>query len=543
MQTQPLPLVAYFCMEYGLSEEFPIYAGGLGVLAGDYIKSAGDLRLPLVSVGLLWRGGYSHQRIGPDGSPIDQDDARDIAHLVKPTLKEISVRVDGREIPCQIWQVDRYGNAPLYLIEPSQEQDRWMTRRLYGGGEHERVAQEILLGAGGIKALQALGVEPDVYHFNEGHAVFAGLELIAERMAAGKSFDSAWADVRSRIVFTTHTPVEAGNESHPVDLLLRLGANRGLRAEELVRLGGDPFNMTVAGLRLACRANAVSELHGVTAREMWRHVGETAPILAITNGVHPGTWQDPRIRTALHGGDLLATHRELKAELLAEIDKRAGVRLKPDAMLVGFARRAAAYKRGDLILRDPSHVLPLLEAGKLALVFAGKSHPQDDAGRRLVADLVRSVRQLPKSATFLEDYDLRLGRLLTRGCDVWLNNPRRPLEASGTSGMKAAMNGVLNLSVLDGWWPEACRHGVNGWQIGDGRTEADVVKGDERDLASLVQTLQGDVLPAFEDPARWAKMMRASIESTQWAFSSHRMVRDYFYNLYRAGLPGQVAVG
>ncbi len=543
MQTQPLPLVAYFCMEYGLSEELPIYAGGLGVLAGDYIKSAGDLRLPLVSVGLLWRGGYSHQRIGPDGSPIDQDDSRDIAHFLKPTLKEISVRIDGREIPCQIWQVDRFGNAPLYLIEPSQEQDRWMTRRLYGGGEHERVAQEILLGAGGVKALQVLGIEPDVYHFNEGHAVFAGLELIADRMAAGKSFDSAWADVRSRIVFTTHTPVEAGNESHPIDLLLRLGANRGLRAEELVRLGGEPFNMTVAGLRLACRANAVSELHGVTAREMWRHVGEIAPILAITNGVHPGTWQDSRIRSALHGGDLLDAHRELKAELLAEIEKRSGVQLKPDAMLVGFARRAAAYKRSDLILRDPSHVRPLLEAGKLALVFAGKSHPQDEAGRRLVADLVRVVRELPKSAAFIENYDLQLGRLLTRGCDVWLNNPRRPLEASGTSGMKAAMNGVLNLSVLDGWWPEACRHGVNGWQIGDGRTEADVHKGDERDLRSLVETLQGEVLPAFEDKARWAKMMRSSIESAQWAFSSHRMVRDYFYNLYRTGMPGQVAVG
>jgi glycogen phosphorylase len=543
MPSQPLPFVAYFCMEYGLHEELPIYAGGLGVLAGDYIKSAGDLRLPLVAVGLLWRGGYSRQKIGPDGVPVDSDDARDLAHFVKPTLKEISVEIEGRAVPCQIWQVDRYGNAPLYLLEPTQERDRWITRRLYGGDEHERVAQEILLGIGGVRALRALGIAPDIYHFNEGHAVFAGLELIAERMAAGKSFDGAWAEVRSHIVFTTHTPVEAGNESHPLDLLVRMGANRGVRPEELVRLGGDPFNMTVAGLRLACRANAVSELHGVVAREMWRHVGETAPILAITNGVHPGSWQDVRIRHALYGGDLRAAHQELKYELLAEIEKRSGVRLKPEAMLVGFARRAAGYKRSDLILRDPARIGPLLESGKLTLVFGGKAHPQDETGRRLITDLVRSVRHFQKSAVFLEDYDLRLGRVLTRGCDVWLNNPRRPMEASGTSGMKAAMNGVLNLSILDGWWPEGCQHGVNGWQIGDGRTEADAERGDARDLASLYDTLEKEVLPAFDDRDRWHRMMQASIEMSQWGFSSHRMVRDYFYNLYRAAVPGAVPAG
>ncbi len=543
MPSQPLPFVAYFCMEYGLNEELPIYAGGLGVLAGDYIKSAGDLRLPLVAVGLLWRGGYSHQKIGADGAPIDSDDARDLAHLIKPTLKEISVSIEGREVACQIWQVDRYGNAPLYLLEPTQEQDRWMTRRLYGGGEHERVAQEILLGVGGVRALRTLGVTPDIYHFNEGHAVFAGLELIAERMATGKSFDGAWAEVRSHIVFTTHTPVEAGNESHPIELITRLGANCGVRPEDLTRLGGDPFNMTVAGLRLACRANAVSELHGVTAREMWRHFGEIAPILAITNGVHPGSWQELRIRYALHGGDLLATHHELKSELLTEIEKRTSVHLNPEAMLVGFARRAAGYKRGDLILRDPARIGPLLESGKLALVFGGKSHPQDEWGKKLIAELVGSVRHFQRSAVFLEDYDLKLARLLTRGCDVWLNNPRRPAEASGTSGMKAAMNGVLNFSIIDGWWPEGCQHGVNGWQIGDGRVDADVQRGDARDLASLYDTLEREVLPAFADPDRWRTMMRASIEMSQWGFSSHRMVRDYFYNLYRAALPGAVPPG
>ncbi len=530
-------------MEYGLHEELPIYAGGLGVLAGDYIKSAGDLRLPLVAIGLLWRGGYSHQHIGPDGLPLDSDDARELAHLLKPTLKEVSVPIEGREIRCQIWQVDRYGNAPLYLLEPIQENDRWMARRLYGGGERERVFQEMLLGIGGVRALAALGVAPDIYHFNEGHAVFAGLELIAQEMAKGRDLETAWGEVRSRIVFTTHTPVEAGNESHPIDLLLAVGAGRGVRREDLVRLGGDPFNMTVAGLRLAGRANAVSDLHGVTAREMWRHAGEIAPILAITNGVHPGTWQDPRIRLALHGGDLWDVHGDLKDELLREVARRTGVTLRQDALLIGFARRAAGYKRGDLILRDPSRIEPWLKTGAVQLLFAGKCHPQDEAGRRLVQSLVQAVRRYPKSAVFLEDYDLRLGRLLTRGCDVWLNNPRRPMEASGTSGMKAAMNGVLNVSVLDGWWPEGCKHGVNGWQIGDGRNETDLHAADERDMRSLYEVIEKEVLPAFGDRVAWTRMMRASIEMAQWSFSSHRMVRDYFYTLYRVPTMGQMAVG
>ncbi len=535
------PTVAYFCMEYGLHPEFPIYAGGLGILAGDHVKSAGELGLPLVAIGLLWRGGYSHQRIGEDGVPLDRDDARDLSGLVEPTGARFTVPIEGREIPCVAWKVSRYGNAPLYLLEPEAEADRWISRRLYCGGPKDRVAQEILLGVGGVRALRALGIRPSVYHFNEGHAVFAGLELIAEEAAAGRTFSDGWAAVRPQIVFTTHTPVEAGNESHSLDLLMEMGANRGARREELERLGGNPFNMTVAGLRLACRANAVSALHAKTAKAMWRDVSGAAPIEPITNGVHPGTWQDARIREAR--GDLWGAHQAQKGELLAEVERRTGVALRTDRLLVGFARRAAAYKRSDLILRKAERIAPHLERGELQILFSGKAHPQDEAGRQILTNLVRMARRYPQSVLFLEDYDMRLGQLLTRGCDVWLNNPRRPLEASGTSGMKAAMNGVLNLSVLDGWWPEGCEHGVNGWQIGDGSEEPDPHRSDERDLEALYRLLETEVLPAYQDRARWNAMMAASIQMSEWRFSSHRMLREYFASLYRAPAVEQRATG
>lgn len=522
------PNVAYFCMEYGLHPELPIYAGGLGILAGDHIKSAGDLGLPLVAVGLLWRGGYSRQRVVAE-SPVDEDDRRDLTSLLEPVDIDFSVQIEGREVHCQLWRVDRYGNAPLYLIDPTDDADRWITERLYGGGPEHRVAQELLLGVGGVRALRALGIEPDVFHFNEGHAVFAGLELLADRIALGQGFADAWAAIRPQIVFTTHTPVEAGNETHSLEFLERMGAGRGLRREDLIRLGGEPFSMTVAGLRLSCRANAVSVLHAKTARAMWRGVDGAAPIAAITNGVHQGTWQDARIRRST---DLWATHQELKGELLAEVERRTGTALPIDAPLIGFARRAAAYKRSDLILRDADRLAPLLSNGRLRILFSGKSHPQDEHGRQIVANLLRMAGRYPGSVLFLPDYDMRLGQLLTRGCDVWLNNPRRPLEASGTSGMKAAMNGVLNVSILDGWWPEACVHGVNGWRIGEGAEEADPALSDPRDLASLYDLLEREVLPAYADRARWVSMARASIEMSQWAFSSDRMIEEYFTTLY-----------
>ena len=288
--------------------------------------------------------------------------------------------------------------------------------------------------------------------------------------------------------------------------------------------------MTVAGLRLSRLANAVSQIHGHTARAMWAHV-QAAPIIAITNGVHVGTWQDPRIPRALASDAALqATRRELKAELLGAIEARTGVRLDPNGLTIGFARRAATYKRPDLLLRDPDRLGPLLKDGRVQLIFAGKAHPDDHAGKAVIALLIETIRQWPESIVYLENYDMGLARLLTRGCDLWLNTPRRPLEASGTSGMKAAMNGLPNLSVLDGWWPEGCEPGVTGWAIGDDTEGPDQ---DERDLRSLYDTLEGEVLPAFANRPRWTRMMRASIQMAVERFSSDRMVTEYFERLYR----------
>ena len=526
------PHVAYFCMEYGLDESFPIYSGGLGVLAGDFIKSAHDLRLPLVAVGLLWERGYTVQRLGPDGQPTDSYPEYDHSFL-RDTRVRVRVRVRGVEVPLGVYVTDRFGTAPLYLLRPLRPEDRWITRRLYEAGTDVRVAQEILLGIGGVRALNWLGVPVATYHFNEGHAVFAGVELIAERMEGGMAFPQAWADTRGRIVFTTHTTVKAGNEEYPLRELRRLGACLELSGAEMRALGGDPFNMTVAGLRLSRAANAVAQLHGETARAMWAHVADAAPILAITNGVHAPTWQSPRVREARRDpARLWDVHLAHKAELLAAIRERNGVALDPAALTLGFARRAAAYKRPDLLLRDAARLTALLERHPVQLVFSGKAHPEDAVGKALVARVAAAQRTWPGRVVFVENYDLSVARLLTRGCDVWLNNPVRPLEASGTSGMKAALNGVLNASILDGWWPEACEHGVNGWAIGDGSPGDDA-----RDLEALYATLEGQVLPAWGERDRWVAMMQASIGTAEERFTSDRMAREYFEKLYRMEIP------
>ena len=531
MAPAPHPRVAYFSMEYGLHEEFHSYAGGLGILAGDFMKSAGDLGLPVVGIGIRWAQGYTIQRIGPDGYPVDEwrDHHSD---ALEDTGARVRVRVGPREVECAVWRVTRYAIAPLYLLEPVDARDRWITRRLYDTSPDRRIAQEMLLGIGGVRALRALRLPVDTYHFNEGHAVFAGIELIADRMEAGAEFEDAWRAVRRQIVFTTHTPVPAGNEVHPLEDLRRLGATCDLVASEMRAIGGDPFNMTVAGLRLARAANAVSQLHGETARAMWANVAGAAPITSITNGVHVGTWQDARIPPALATDEaLLAAHRALKVDLLAAVEALTGVRLRADVLTIGFARRAATYKRPDLVLRDPDRLARLLRGRRVQLIFSGKAHPADDTGKAIIAQLVGTIRRWPESIVFLENYDMGLGRLLTRGCDVWLNSPRRPLEASGTSGMKAAMNGVLNFSVLDGWWPEGCEHGVTGWAIGNG-ADATEPEADRRDRDALFDILDRAVLPAYADPARWARMMRASIRMGAERFSAERMVREYFAALY-----------
>jgi starch phosphorylase len=514
-------------MEFGLHESFPIYSGGLGILAGDFIKSAHDLDLPVVAVGLRWDRGYCVQRIGEDGQLFEEFPGYDHSFL-RDTRVRVRVRVRRKEVPCMVWVTDRFGHVPLYLIEPLRAEDRWITHRLYESGSDVRIAQEMLLGIGGLRALNWLPTPIGTYHFNEGHAVFAGVEMIAERMAAGMSFEEAWEDVRVRIVFTTHTPVRAGNEEHSLKDLQRMGASLELSAAEMRALGGDPFSMTAAGLRLARAANAVSELHGRTARTMWAGVDGAPPILAITNGVHPPTWQSEEIRAARHDPDALwAAHAAHRDDLALAVERSTGVRLDPGGPWIGFARRAAPYKRGDLILRDPARLAKLLRESRVQLVLSGKSHPDDPHGKAILTRLAQARAEYPGRVVFLENYDMELGRLLTRGCDVWLNNPILPLEACGTSGMKAALNAVLNLSIPDGWWAEACEHGVNGWAIGDGRPTDDA-----SDHEALFGTLEREVLPAWADRARWKKMMLASLRMAEERFTSHRMVTDYFAKLY-----------
>ncbi|TMQ12505.1 MAG: alpha-glucan family phosphorylase [Deltaproteobacteria bacterium] len=540
----PCPRVAYFCMEYGLDPAFAIYAGGLGVLAGDHMKSAGDLHLPVTGIGLMWDEGYTRQVIGV-GGVIEDQYPKTVRDVVRRLDVRIEVAVRGKKVPLRAWKVDRYLSSNLYLLEPEREEDRWITQRLYGGGVEDRLAQEIELGVGGVRLLNALGEKTEVFHFNEGHAVFAGLELLRQQRFGGTTLSERIDRLRAHVVFTTHTPVPAGNEVHDLDLMRKMDADLGFTDAELEVIGGDPFSMTIAGLRLARIANGVAELHGETAREMWKHVDGAAPIISVTNGVHQPTWQDARIRAALvpdkprerQDAELWAAHQQMKSELLAEIARKTGAHFALDRLLIGFARRAAAYKRADLILGDPHAIERLFDQG-VQIVYSGKAHPRDLAGKALVGRLLEAARRNARHIAFLENYDLRIGALMTRGADVWLNNPRRPLEASGTSGMKAAMNGVPNLSVLDGWWPEGCVHGVTGWKIGDpdpdddAFDEKDTARADKRDRDLLYQVLDDDVLPAYAQRARWLDLMRASIAMSQWRFSSDRQVEDYVAKVY-----------
>ncbi len=526
------PKVAYFCMEYGLHPDFKIYSGGLGILAGDILKAAKDLNKPMAAVGILWRQGYTRQTIGANGRPVDSFPEYRYDFL-KDTGVEVAVTIRKRKVQAKVWLCEQYGNVPLYLLDTFLEDnnDMLLTGQLYGWFDEERIAQELLLGVGGIQALEKLGIHPDIYHFNDSHPIFAGLELVRREIAKGADFEQAVENVRRHIVFTTHTPVPAGNEVHSFPLLRYMGAFGDLTAAQMKQLGGNPFNMTVAGLRLSYIANGVSELHGEVAREMWKKVSGAADIISVTNGVHNGTWQAQTIVQAKDMDEALwQAHSKLKKDLFDEIERRNGVKLNEEILTIGFARRAAPYKRGDLIFSKPEIIEPLLKDNRLQLIFSGKAHPNDMAGKEIVSQMYRMSLKYPHSVVFLQDYDMKIGAAMTRGCDVWLNNPRRPQEASGTSGMKAAMNGVLNFSVLDGWWPEGCIHGVNGWQIGDGY---DGKEQDKHDSESLYQVLLNEILPVYyHDRSKWVEMMRASIEMSEYRFSAARMVTDYYTKMY-----------
>ena len=532
-----LPSVAYFCMEYGLQSDFKIYAGGLGILAGDYMKGVKNNNLPLVGIGLKWKQGYTDQIIGLDSKPYDCYHNYNYAFLEETGVK-VNVNIRERNVACKVWKVEKFNNGTIYLLDTDlpENEDTWITGQLYGWFGEERIAQEMVLGIGGVRALRALGVHTDVYHFNEGHAVLAAIELIREKMDEGIPFENALDATRKQVVFTTHTPIKQGNEEHPIERIRYMGAFNGLTMEEMIQIGGNPFNMTVAALKTCKKANAVAKLHAETANKMWEHVDYPKPIIGITNAIHVPTWVDERILNSSDDSEVLwKTHMGNKMELIEFIKNRTGITLDADVLLIGFSRRAALYKRSNLIFSDEKTIEPLLKNKKVQIVFSGKAHPLDDTGKAVVSNLVNMSKKYPGSVVFLENYDMTIGKMLTRGSDIWLNNPRRPLEASGTSGMKAAMNGVLNFSVLDGWWPEACQHGINGWQIGDGFESSNVEEQDANDLESLYYVLLNEIIPTYyNNRGKWVEMMKNSIETTRIEFSVDRMLKEYFEKLYMA---------
>ena len=544
MATPRLPKVAYFCMEYALSSSFKTYAGGLGILAGDYLKGAKDHGFPLVGIGIRWKQGYGEQIIDPaTGKAYDAYKNQD--HDLEDTGVTVKVEIKGREVQIKVWRVNQYGVDSLYLLDTDLEANdgeaRWITGQLYGWFGEERVAQEMVLGIGGMRALKALKLKPEVYHFNEGHALFAGFELLRRAMEKGASFKEACASTREQVVFTTHTPIVQGNESHPIDRLMYLGANLGLTRAQLKQLGGSPFNMTVGALRLSRISNAVADLHRVTSNKMWAGIKGRCEIIGITNAIHQPTWVDPEMLSLAAACDgslsskqaLLERHLVNKRALIQFVTDRTGVKLDAAKLLIGFSRRAAPYKRSNFIFTDRTFIEPLLKSGQVQIVFSGKAHPLDDNGKVIVEDIVAMTKLYPNSVVFLENYDMEIGAMLTHGSDVWLNNPRRPLEASGTSGMKAAMNGVLNLSILDGWWPEACQHGVNGWQFGDGYEHKKEALLDKHDFKAFKKVLAEEVLPVYyEQPEKWMDMMVESIQGTREAFAVKRMLDEYYQRMY-----------
>jgi len=610
--------IAYFCAEYGFHESLGIYSGGLGVLAGDHMKTASDMALPLIGVGLMYRKGYFRQSIDADGHQEHNYPDYDLKSL--PVLRAldhvgepltIQIELPGRELSAAVW-VAQVGRVPVLLLDTdvpdNDDSDRPITHILYVRGREMRLHQELVLGVGGVRALRELGLDPAVWHLNEGHSAFLLAERTRELVAIGTPLDEAWARVKTNSVFTIHTPVSAGNERFDTDLVRRVagpmldGDGRpgtgGVPMQDVLNLGlgveGDhaQFDMTAFSLRLTHGANAVSQLHGHTANGTWQGLAPHE-ILGLTNGVHTPTWVGQPLREALERytnadldtmddqpaevrfwerleqvptEELWEAHQRQKLELaifargrlrnqfarhgeapgtLEELEEA----LDPGMLTIGFARRFATYKRASLLFTDIDRLARMVwDADRpIQVVFAGKAHPADRPGQGVIQEIFGRSRspKLRGRVFIMEDYDIRVARFLVAGVDVWLNNPRRPLEASGTSGMKAAANGVLNVSVLDGWWDEGWT-GDNGWAIGGREQNPDEGAQDWSDAQDLYRILEQELIPAYYErdenglPSKWAQLMRNSIASTIWRFSTTRMLHEYVERLYlpAAGVQG-----
>jgi glycogen phosphorylase len=589
MDAQAPLVIAYFSLEFGLAECLPIYSGGLGVLAGDHLKATSDLGLPLVAVGLLYKQGFGRQEIDADGRQVEVYSEHEGRELPVRKLEgvEVEAPIGSQTVRIGVWRA-QVGRVPLFLLDTDLEANppdlRGITDRLYVAEPDRRLRQEIVLGIGGVRALRALNLTAGVFHLNEGHSFLCAIERIRELRASRQmTLEEARLVARAGIVFTTHTPIAAGSDYFEPglvwDLLGPYLSQVGISFDRFMDLGrqrpGDPRERlctTYAALRLADQSVGVSRLHGAVSRRLWKDawhgLPETqVPIGSVTNGVHMPTWIAPEIADLLRryvgpdwwdldgrdgrwqavmeipAAELWAIHLDLKRHLINFAKKRSenAKELDADALSFGFARRFAPYKRADLLLQDPARLATLLNNPKrpVQLLFAGKSHPADQPGKDIVARIVALAREEPR-VVFLKDYDIELARHLVRGADVWLNNPRRFLEASGTSGMKAGANGGLNVSILDGWWDEAYRPEL-GWAIPSGATLERPEIDDRAEAEGLYRLLEREVVPAFYErdkdgiPQRWIEMMRASIRHTATAFAARRMVIDYFNLAYAPG--------
>ena len=599
--------IAYFSAEFALHQSLPIYAGGLGVLAGDHCKEASDLGIPLIGVGFMYPQGYFHQTVSPEGwqqeiyEHLNWTDAP-IEPAVAPDGKPciVAVPLGNRSVLVSVWRV-RLGRVTLYLLDTDLEEnapwDRELSARLYGGDRETRIQQEIILGIGGVRALKALGASPAVWHLNEGHAAFVVLQRIRDNIEQGHSFESALQDVRRTTMFTTHTPVPAGHDAFPFNLvethLAGAWGTLGAYREAFLALGhydngsGPLFNMTALALRTAGTVNGVSQLHGQVTRDMWGPIwpgvpDDKRPVGFITNGVHVPTWLSAELATLFDdhlGGDwrerhddpelwtkvleipdeeLWAARNALRNYLFAFIRERArsrwmeehvsaprvvaaGTLLDPNALTIGFARRFTGYKRPELIFHNPERLMNILNARRrpVQIVFAGKAHPADETGKHHLQQVYRRAidPMFGGRIAFVDDYDLHVAHFLVQGCDVWLNNPRKPLEASGTSGMKASINGVPHLSIGDGWWAEGYT-GRNGWQIEGQQFPSDPGAQDTADAEALYALLESEIVPAFYErdvngiPRRWLSVVRQAILSVTPRFSARRMVKQYAETMY-----------
>jgi len=555
--------IAYFSMEIGLEPSVPTYSGGLGVLAGDTIKAAADLGLPMVAVTLAHRKGYFTQRLR-DGVQHEDPTTWEPGERLAEVPHRVTCEVEGRLVHVRAWRYDVVGArghvVPVYMLDTdlaeNADVDRALTDTLYGGDSHYRLCQEVVLGMGGAALLAALGLTRDVqHHVNEGHAALVALSLLERRLGGRSPWELDEGDVAAVAaccIFTTHTPVPAGHDKFERGLAERvLGATRVTLLDRAGAMSGDWLNMTDLALRFSHYVNAVARRHQEVSQDMFPEHRDR--IQGVTNGVHATTWTSEPFRELFdrhipgwrqdnfflrHAVDIpldeiRQAHVKAKGALLSEVERVTGVRLDPQALTVGFARRATAYKRADLILTDPARLRQITRnVGPLQLVFAGKAHPRDDVGKALIQNIVRAAGELGEDVrvVYLENYDMRLGGLLTSGTDLWLNNPMRPLEASGTSGMKAALNGVPSLSVLDGWWVEGCVEGATGWAIGD---DAKLPQDPSRDIPELYLKLERTIMPLFYAmPYGYAQVMRNAIAVNGSWFNTQRMVMQYAQNAY-----------